>query len=341
MEVNANPRQIAARPWVRAWLWIVALMILAMIVVGGATRLTDSGLSITEWNVLMGVIPPLTEADWLAAFEKYKQIPEYVFVNQGMTLAGFKFIYWWEWTHRLLGRLIGFAFLIPFVIFWSTGRLEARLLPRLGLIFILGGLQGVLGWYMVASGLIDRVDVSQYRLAAHLTLATVIFAAVIWTSIGIGVERRAGLPNISALGLVVLIILQIAAGGFVAGLDAGQGYNTWPLIDGSFIPDGLLAMVPAWRNFFENALTVQFDHRMLAYAIVIYAALMALGSSLHSARLALVGVLLQAALGIWTLLEKAPLSLGLAHQAGAMAVLAAALWHMHKGVSRSPVRDRR
>jgi len=341
MEANANPRQIAARPWVRAWLWIVALMILAMIVVGGATRLTDSGLSITEWNVLMGVIPPLTEADWLAAFEKYKQIPEYALVNRDMTLAGFKFIFWWEWTHRLLGRLIGVAFFIPFVIFWSTGRLEARLLPRLGVIFILGGLQGVLGWYMVASGLIDRVDVSQYRLAAHLTLATVIFAAVIWTAMGIGVERRAGLPNVSALGLVALVVLQIAAGGFVAGLDAGQGYNTWPLIDGSFIPDGLLAMVPAWRNLFENALTVQFDHRMLAYAIVIYAALLALVSPLHSARLALAAVLLQATLGIWTLLEKAPLSLGLAHQAGAMAVLAAALWHMHKAVSQSPVRDRR
>ena len=341
MEEYANRRQIAARPWVRAWLWIVALMILAMIVVGGATRLTDSGLSITEWNVLMGVIPPLTEADWLAAFEKYKQIPEYVFVNQGMTLAGFKFIYWWEWTHRLLGRLIGVAFFIPFVIFWSTGRLESRLLPRLGLIFILGGLQGMLGWYMVASGLIDRVDVSQYRLAAHLTLATVIFAAVIWTAMGIGAERRAGLPNLAALGLVVLIVLQIAAGGFVAGLDAGQGYNTWPLIDGSFIPNGLLAMAPAWRNFFENALTVQFDHRMLAYAIVIYAALLALVSPLPSARLVLVALLLQAALGVWTLLEKAPLALGLAHQAGAMAVLAAALWHMHKGVSQSPVRDRR
>jgi cytochrome c oxidase assembly protein subunit 15 len=174
-----------------------------------------------------------------------------------------------------------------------------------------------------------------------LTLATVIFAAVIWTAMGIGAERRAGLPNLAALGLVVLIVLQIAAGGFVAGLDAGQGYNTWPLIDGSFIPNGLLAMAPAWRNFFENALTVQFDHRMLAYAIVIYAALLALVSPLPSARLVLVALLLQAALGVWTLLEKAPLSLGLAHQAGAMAVLAAALWHMHKGVSQSPVRDRR
>src|SRR5205823_680076 len=225
------------------------------------------------------------------------QIPEYSLINAGMTLAEFKFIYWWEWTHRLLGRLIGVAFLAPFLFFWFTRRLELRLMPRLAIIFILGGLQGALGWYMVKSGLLDRTDVSQYRLSAHLTFATVIFGAVVWTALGIGRERRAAPLDYGALGLVGLILLQIAAGGFVAGLDAGQGYNTWPLMDGSFIPSGLLVVEPAWRNLFENAMTVQFDHRMLAYAVTVHAAILAWRTRSSTAFAVLGVVILQIALG--------------------------------------------
>ena len=323
-------RHISARPYVRAWLWLIASLIFVMVIVGGATRLTHSGLSITEWQPLLGAIPPLGAADWQAAFEKYRQIPEYSLINRGMTLDDFKFIYWWEWTHRLLGRLIGAAFLLPFLFFWLTRRIEARLLPRLGAIFVLGGLQGALGWYMVKSGLVDRVDVSQYRLSAHLTFATFIFGAVVWTALGIGRERRVAHLDHGALGLMGLILLQIALGGLVAGLDAGQGYNSWPLMDGSFIPSGLLTMEPAWRNLFENALTVQFDHRMLAYAIAITAAILAWRTRNSSAVLLFSAVIVQIALGIWTLLEHVPLPQALLHQAGAMIVFALALWNLHE-----------
>src|SRR5437588_4560698 len=183
-------REIAARPYVCAWLWVMACLIFAMVILGGATRLTHSGLSITEWQPLVGTIPPLSHADWQAAFDKYKLIPEYSLINTGMTLADFKLIYWWEWTHRLLGRFIGVAFLIPFLFFWFTRRLEPRLLPRLAIIFVLGGLQGALGWYMVESGLVDRTDVSQYRLSAHLAFATIIFGAVAWTALVLARDRR-------------------------------------------------------------------------------------------------------------------------------------------------------
>jgi cytochrome c oxidase assembly protein subunit 15 len=342
---QATEREIAARPYVRAWLFAIAALIFAMVTVGGSTRLTGSGLSITEWQPLIGAIPPLSEADWQAAFAKYREIPEYSLVNAGMTLGQFKFIYWWEWTHRFLGRFIGVAFFIPLVFFWLTRRLEARLIPRLAMIFVLGGLQGALGWYMVKSGLVDRIDVSQYRLSAHLTLATLIYGAVVWTALDLGRERRAASLDLGALGLVGLILLQIAAGGFVAGIDAGQGYNTWPLIDGSFIPSGLFAMEPQWRNLFENALTVQFDHRMLAYAIAIYAALLAFRTRSPPAY-ALMGVVaLQVALGIWTLLEHVPLAQALMHQAGAMVLFATAIWTLHALGSASPMgmrmRDRR
>jgi cytochrome c oxidase assembly protein subunit 15 len=325
---EASEREIASRLYVRAWLAIIAVLIFAMVIVGGATRLTDSGLSITEWQPLLGAIPPLTETQWQAAFDKYRQIPQYSVVNAGMTLAAFKFIYWWEWAHRFLGRFIGAAFLIPFLFFWLTWRIEQRLLPRLAIIFILGGLQGLLGWYMVESGLVDRIDVSQYRLSAHLTFATVIFGAVIWTALGIGRERRGSL-DYGACGLVGLVLLQIAAGGFVAGLDAGQGYNTWPLIDGSLVPSGLLAIEPVWRNLFENALTVQFDHRMIAYAIAIYAAILAWRTRRASAVVVFAVVIIQMGLGIWTLVEHVPLAQALMHQAGAMILLAAALWNLH------------
>lgn len=337
-----SDRALKARPLIRAWLWFAAFLVFAMVIVGGATRLTDSGLSITEWQPLLGAIPPLTEADWLAAFEKYKQIPEYSIVNQGMAIADFKFIYWWEWTHRFLGRFIGLVMIVPFLAFFLMRRIEPRLVPRLIGLIILGGLQGALGWYMVKSGLIDRVDVSQYRLAAHLTLATAILGAIIWTVLGVGDARRHS-PQTgrdwAAFGLLVLVLMQVALGGFVAGLDAGMGYNTWPLMDDQWIPKGLLVMEPMWRNFFENAMTVQFDHRIVAYAVTIYAALYAWRVRSRAAKAVLHAVALQVVLGISTLLMQVPLWLGLAHQAGAMIVLATAVWALHETLAREPTRE--
>lgn len=326
-----NHRQTSALPYVRAWLFFMAALIFCMVIVGGATRLTDSGLSITEWKPLLGAIPPMTEAHWLEAFEKYKQIPEYQQVNKGMTLQEFEFIYWWEWGHRFLGRVIGLAFFLPFAYFAVTGALNAKTAIRCGVLFVLGGLQGALGWYMVASGLVDRVDVSQYRLAAHLTLATVIYGAILWVALGLGRTRHAPETGAQwlALALVALVVLQVAAGGFVAGLDAGFGYNTWPLIDGAVVPKGLFAADPWWRNMFENALTVQFNHRNLAYVIAILAVVQAYVVRSSGSLMLLAAVLAQVALGVWTLLWAVPLWLGLAHQGGALVVLAAAIWNLH------------
>jgi heme a synthase len=340
---------------IRLWLYAVAALVLAMVLVGGATRLTESGLSITEWKPVMGVLPPLGDGQWQAAFAKYQAIPQYRTLNAGMSLAEFKTIFWWEWTHRLLGRLIGVAFLLPFVWFLWRGWVAPALRPRLWLIFGLGALQGAVGWWMVASGLADRVEVSQYRLATHLLLACLIYVALIWTARQIGTQRdaaRSDCPSplvgqggsgaaarlrLSAIGLLFLVLLQIYLGALVAGLRAGYLYNTWPLIDGAFVPDvaRLFFAAPAWRNFFENPLTVQFDHRMLAYLIFIGAALHALDVA-HSAKnrparagafVLLAAVTLQVALGIATLLLVVPLPLALLHQAMAMLVLTAATVH--------------
>ena len=324
------------------WLQLCLILVFAMVILGGVTRLTDSGLSITEWQPLLGAVPPLSDAHWQAAFEKYRQIPEYQLINKGMSLDEFKFIYWWEWGHRFLGRAIGVAFFVPFAFFWLTGRLHRSLTPRLLVLFVLGGLQGALGWYMVKSGLVERTDVSQYRLSAHLTLATVIFAAIVWTALGIGRDRRPLATTVplgwSALVLTLLIIAQTALGGFVAGLDAGLSHNTWPLMDGRLVPDGLLAMQPAWRNFFENVLTVQFQHRIMAYVIAAMAllhAVRAVGEN-HppavrvSGPAILLAVLVQIGFGIWTLLAQVPITLGLIHQGGALVVLTACIWHLHE-----------
>jgi len=338
MKQTLSPAQAAA-PKVRLWLYAMAFLVFCMVIVGGATRLTDSGLSITEWLPLLGAIPPLNEADWLAAFEKYKLIPEYQIQNRGMALSEFKFIYWWEWAHRFLGRFIGVAFALPLIYFTFTRRIDRSLWPKLFVLFILGGLQGALGWYMVASGLVDRVDVSQYRLAAHLTLAALIFAAIIWVAKGVGRKRQ--YPSSSsdwfAILLVALILLQIAAGGFVAGLDAGQGYATWPKMDGQWIPSGLWIMVPGWKNIFENAMTVQFNHRVLAYVVLLATIIHVWRSFTLPAMVLAYAVFAQACLGILTLLLHVPLAAALAHQAGAMIVLALAVWNTHaRLVIRSP-----
>ena len=319
---------------VQAWMFGLCVLIFAMIIVGGATRLTDSGLSITEWKPILGIIPPLGEGAWAEAFAKYRQIPEYELVNKGMSLDDFKTIYWWEWAHRFLGRMIGFAFLLPFLFFWFTGRISRWLWPKLLVMFVLGSLQGALGWYMVMSGLVERVDVSQYRLAAHLCTAVLIFGYIFWVALRLrprGTRGAAGTAGIrtSAAVLAAGIFLQIALGAFVAGLDAGQGYNSWPLMDGALIPDGLGVMSPWYLNLFENALTVQFNHRILAYIIVVWAlAHAAFSKARFGSGMLFLTVLIQAALGIATLLAKVPIGLGLAHQAMAVLVFLVALWHL-------------
>ncbi|MDE1174404.1 MAG: COX15/CtaA family protein [Parvibaculaceae bacterium] len=332
-----------ARRAVALWLFGVAALVMAMVLVGGLTRLTGSGLSITEWKPVTGALPPLSDMAWQAEFQKYQQIPQYRLVNEGMSLSEFKAIYFWEWGHRLLGRLIGVVFAVPFVWFLLTKRIERAMVPRLVLMFVLGGMQGLLGWYMVKSGLIERVSVSQYRLVAHLGLAVLIYAYICWIGFSLwrGPAARMSTPvpagvRAAAYALAVLVYLQILLGGFVAGTDAGFIYNSWPLIKGAFIPEGLFFITPAWRNLFENVLTVQFDHRMMAYAITLCVAafwvwLRRLPHSglRRSGSLLILAVLAQVGLGIWTLLEVVPIPLGAAHQIGAMVVFSLALWNAH------------
>jgi cytochrome c oxidase assembly protein subunit 15 len=322
---------------VRLWLWSVAALIFAMVLVGGATRLTESGLSITEWQPVTGALPPLSDAAWNDAFEKYRAIPQYQKLNRGMSLAEFKTIYWWEWAHRLLGRLIGAAFLLPFLWFLWRGFVAPGMRWRLWTIFGLGAAQGAVGWWMVASGLVGRVEVSQYRLAFHLGLACLIYVAIVWTAERLREPPAVTVParlRFGAVALVALVLAQIYLGALVAGLRAGLIYNTWPMIDGAFIPDAarLFFDQPAWRNFFENTLTVQFDHRMVAYTILLVALLHAADAlrtraAVTGAVVLALAVTLQAGLGIWTLLQQAPLALALAHQAMALVVLTLASLH--------------
>ncbi len=334
---------------VRAWLLIAAATIFLTLIVGGATRLTESGLSITEWKPVTGVLPPLSGAEWQAEFEKYQQIPQYREIHSDMDLAAFKTIYWWEWSHRVLARSAGFVFLIPFLFFLWRGWIERRLLLRLWTIFGAGAALGVVGWWMVSSGLSGRSFVSQYRLAFHLTLACAIYAAILWTAQLLRPHRADDAPpriRAGAAALMLLVLMQIYLGALVAGLHAGLIYNTWPLIDGAFIPDAarLFFDTPAWRNVFENTLTVQFDHRMLAYLIWFLAVLHAfdamrartgVGSSLTLA----VVVTLQAALGITTLIHQVPLDLALSHQALAVMTLTVAVIHAERVSQRRAPRE--
>src|SRR5215472_814754 len=262
----------------RLWLFSVAALIAIMVLVGGATRLTESGLSIVEWKPMTGALPPLDQAQWEQAFEAYRQIPQYHALNAGMTLAEFKTIFWWEWGHRLLGRVIGMVYLLPFLYFLWRGGMAAELKRRLWLIFGLGALQGAVGWWMVASGLSERTEVSQYRLATHLVLALLIFAAIVWTLRRLGERPSLVVParlKVTAVVLLMLTFVQLYLGALVAGLRAGLVYNTWPDIDGGFIPSAarLWFQQPWWRNLFENTLTVQFEHRMTAYTLFALAAL--------------------------------------------------------------------
>lgn len=323
---------------VRLWLYAIAGLVLAMITVGGATRLTDSGLSITEWQPILGAIPPLTDAHWQEAFAKYREIPEYHLVNKGMSLEEFKVIYWWEWGHRFLGRIIGLAFALPLAVFWYAGALRPGYPLKLMGLLALGGLQGVIGWYMVKSGLVDRVDVSQYRLALHLSVAFLILGLVVWLALDLDAPPRgAASPSVLPALIVGGIFLQVVLGAFVASLKGGLVYNTWPDMNGAFLPHDLTAIEPWYHNAFENPVMAQFNHRLVAYALAVlavaetwrtYAA--SAGRAVRaSAALLLAGVLGQAALGIWTLIEAVPLGLGIAHQGCAAVLLILAVRHLH------------
>jgi cytochrome c oxidase assembly protein subunit 15 len=326
---------------IRAWLWLVAALIFAMVAVGGATRLTESGLSITQWKPIAGVVPPLNEADWLVEFDAYKQIPQYQALFPDMSLAQFKTIYFWEWGHRLLGRLIGLAVFVPLLVFGLRRRLPRDLvLPLTGLLG-LGALQGAVGWWMVRSGLAERVEVSQYRLAVHLLLACLTFAIVIWLATGLGGEATHATvsPRVrrTASALIGMIFVQIGLGALVAGLRAGLIYNSWPLMDGRLVPPfpDLTALSPPWRNLFENITTVQFDHRLVAYCLVGLAIWHAIDAqrqpdgrevALRAAALAGLAIL-QAAIGISALVLAVPLWAGLLHQAFALVLFGTAVWH--------------
>jgi cytochrome c oxidase assembly protein subunit 15 len=336
-------------PAIRWWLLSIAAVIVVMVLVGGATRLTESGLSIVEWKPVTGTLPPLNREQWTQAFDAYKTIPQYRELNAGMNLAEFKTIFWWEWSHRLLGRVIGVAYLLPFLWFLRRGVLNRDLRRRLWLIFGLGALQGVVGWWMVASGLSQRVEVSQYRLATHLVLALLIFAEIVWT-LGRLADRSAlvaasRLKRTSA-ALVVLTFVQLYLGALVAGLRAGKIYNTWPDIDGGLIPSlaRLFFETPWWRNLFDNTLTVQFEHRMAAYALLALAVLHALDAVASRAGRAVVNgalwlvaaITLQTTLGILALLHQVPMDLALTHQAVAIAVLTLAIFQAERLAARQP-----
>lgn len=339
MTALSSPREtldyVRLRP-VRIWLYILAAFVLVMVLVGGATRLTESGLSITSWKPISGIIPPLSDADWQAEFEAYQQIPQYHEHFAGwMGVEEFKLIFWWEWLHRFLGRMLGFAFAIPFVVFLVQRRIPKSLIWPLAGLFVLGGFQGVLGWWMVSSGLSELTSVSQYRLAAHLSAACVLLLALVWVARGLEPPIREGrAPSrgwvLANWGLALLLFLQIAAGAFVAGLNAGMSHNTWPLMDGHLIPNGLFIMEPAWINMFENVMTVQFNHRKLAYLITLYVGLMwwfgrkSPGfDGVHGwmPRIAII-TLLQVVLGIATLLSVVNIPLALGHQALAFMLIA-------------------
>jgi cytochrome c oxidase assembly protein subunit 15 len=326
------------------WLLVCCAMIFAMVVLGGVTRLTGSGLSMVRWEPVTGIFPPMTQAEWQQEFAHYQASPEYQKINVGMDLAGFKQIYWFEFAHRLLGRAIGVVFLLPFLYFLLRRKIEKPFIPRLGFMFVLGGLQGLLGWYMVKSGLVDNPHVSQYRLTAHLAAAIVIYAYMFWVALDLLAARQRSGPggrdaSLRPFALVTagLIFLTILSGGFVAGTKAGFAYNTFPLMDGRWIPDGLFALSPLYRNLFENIATVQFDHRLLATLTLI--AVMAFWwtatrvSMARRARLAvhllLAMVLIQVTLGISTLLLHVPMSLAAAHQAGALALFTLVLFASH------------
>ena len=339
----ATPGQIHHDRQIAAWLLLCAAVIFGMIILGGLTRLTNSGLSMVEWKPLVGIIPPLSDQAWVETFEKYKQFPEYQKINRGMDLAGFKSIFMYEYLHRVLGRLIGVLFLLPMLYFTFKGRVRPGLMPKLVLLFFLGGCQGLLGWYMVKSGLVNNPHVSQYRLTAHLGVAVAIYAYMLWVVFDLLFPaREEGLGRLNALAkgslvLVGLVYLMILSGGLVAGTHAGYAYSTWPLMGTSFIPAGLYTGTPAWLDAFEDITTIQFNHRMFAYLLFVLINVFALlvyrrasyGRARWAAVLVALALWLQVSLGISTLLLHVPVAIAAAHQGGAVALLSATLFVSH------------
>jgi cytochrome c oxidase assembly protein subunit 15 len=333
----------SARRQVAAWLMLCCAMIFAMVILGGATRLTGSGLSMVEWDPIFGVVPPLNQEEWEDVFSRYRESPEYQKINIGMELDGFKSIYWFEFTHRLLGRSIGTVFLLPFLYFLARRMLTPQLIPRLVVAFVLGGLQGLLGWYMVKSGLIDQPHVSQYRLTAHLSLALIIYCYLLWLLLELLFPQQKSdatgkTTQKATLFLFVLVAITIVSGGFVAGLKAGFAYNTFPKMGDQWLPPAGWILQPGWRNLFENIATVQFDHRVLATLTL----LSVLGFWVYALRrplpaMARIGIhvlllvaIAQVALGISTLLLHVPVALGVTHQAGALTLLTVTLFVSHQ-----------
>lgn len=338
----ADARRRASRRMIAVWLLVMAAMVAGMVLVGGLTRLTDSGLSITEWKPVTGALPPMSEAAWQAEFDKYQTIPEYQLQNHGMALAEFKTIYWWEWGHRQLGRAVGLVWALGFAFFALTSRIPAGWTGRLIGVGALGGLQGAVGWWMVSSGLTGRmVDVASYRLATHLGLAFVILAVLLWFAWELRAggawllaarRRRLGTLSPWATGLLALAGVQIVLGALVAGIDAGRGYTDWPMMGGEFLPSESFDYAPAWTNFFENPALVQFNHRMVGYLLALLGVLAFLRARRtgHAgargwAMVMLAVMAVQVLLGVVTVLHAAPLHLALAHQAGAVALWAAVL----------------
>ncbi len=320
-------------------------MVFAILVVGGVTRLTHSGLSIVEWQPIVGVIPPLNQQEWEDTFEKYKQTPEYQQVNHRMALAEFKGIFYWEYWHRVLGRLVGVVFLLPFLYFWLRRKLDPALVPKLLGIFVLGGLQGAMGWYMVKSGLVDDPRVSHYRLTAHLSLAFLIFVAMFWLALGLLAERVRSTHDVQlrqlqrvTFWLTFLVGYMVVSGGLVAGIRAGKAYNTFPLMHGHVLPPESFIIDPWYLNFFNNMALVQFDHRLGAWLLAFLVPWLwwKLSRAVVSRRVRLAATLLlivlfaQIGLGIATLLLAVPVGLGAAHQGGAMVVLGVLLWLNHE-----------
>lgn len=328
------------------WLLLCAALIFIMVILGGVTRLTGSGLSMVNWHPIHGVVPPLTEQAWLDEFANYQQSPEYQKINRGMTVEGFKQIFLFEYAHRMLGRLIGLVFLVPFLYFFFTRKIRPGLTPKLIVMFILGGFQGLLGWYMVKSGLVDNPHVSQYRLAAHLISAILIYGFILWTAMGLlnsdlKVPRNHSLhPGFRRVAhyLMLLVLVTILSGGFVAGLKAGLIFNTFPTMDGAWIPEGLFALSPWYLNFFENMVTVQFDHRLLAMITALVGLVYWISSWFQtfdrsttlSFNLLGLMIVVQVSLGISTLLLHVPVWLAATHQGGALVLFSAVLFNMHR-----------
>lgn len=336
-------RQVRDRRLVVHWLFAMCGMILVMVALGGATRLTGSGLSIMEWAPIRGILPPLTAAEWDRLYQLYRTIPQYELVNKGFGLEGFKQIFWLEWAHRLWGRLIGLAFVVPLAVLWWRGAVPRALLPRLMVLFALGGLQGVIGWFMVASGFAaESTAVSPYRLVVHLGLALVLYAAILWTALGLlregpRLEVSRGVRRL-VQATVAVTALTILAGGFVAGLRAGLDYNTFPLMDGRLVSEGYGRLSPFLLNWAENVAAVQFNHRLLATLTLVLAGASLVAGWRGPARLALLGLAgavgVQYALGIATLLYVVPVGLGTLHQTVAVVVLTAALVALDRMRSR-------